>query len=239
MQDKSNPIVQLESKYLVAFLLSFAWLLVGPVLFIIPLMMQSQIENGQIIMDGSGTFVLSNVANLIALAIIVGIFYPILLNDLKKWKKDWWKNILYILVAFFLILGFNQLFGYLYKVFKIEGTSDNQQIIVDAMTGSKAIYVILYSVLLAPVFEEIVFRKFLYGFLRIRFKLPAWLCVLLTSIVFALIHVVSDFESLKFFFEYFALALVITTVYAISKENVFASIGAHFLNNLFGVIELL
>ena len=76
MQDKSNPIVQLESKYLVAFLLSFAWLLVGPVLFIIPLMMQSQIENGQIIMDGSGTFVLSNVANLIALAIIVGIFYP-------------------------------------------------------------------------------------------------------------------------------------------------------------------
>ena len=49
----------------------------------------------------------------------------------------------------------------------------------------------------------------------------------------------TDIDSLVFFPQYFVLSLVITIAYAITKENLFASMGLHFLNNVLAVLEIL
>ena len=40
--------------------------------------------------------------------------------------------------------------------------------------------------IIAPIFEEIIFRGWLYG--KLRIKIPKWLAILLTSLVFGAIH---------------------------------------------------
>ena len=118
-----------------------------------------------------------------------------------------------------------------------EETSQNQQAIIDALNGSTKIFVIIYTVIVAPIIEEIVFRKLFYNVLKRHTKLPVWAIVLIISFVFAFIHV-SDLESIKFLPQYFVLAFVITGVYAITKENIFASISLHGINNLIAVLQI-
>ena len=117
-------------------------------------------------------------------------------------------------------------------------TSQNQQGIIEALHGSTVPFVIIFTVILAPIFEEIVFRKLFFTTLKKYTKLPTWAIVLIISSVFAFIHV-TDFESLVFFPQYFVLALIITSAYAITKENLFVSTGLHFLNNVVAVLEIL
>ena len=114
----------------------------------------------------------------------------------------------------------------------------NQEQIVKALQGSTKTFVIIYTVILAPIFEEILFRKLLFTALKKCTKFPIWAIVLIVSTLFAFMHV-SDLESLVFFPQYFVLAVIITTSYAISKENLFVSTGMHFLNNLVAVLEIL
>ena len=63
--------------------------------------------------------------------------------------------------------------------------------------------------------------------------------MLIIATAFALLHVMTDIESLVFFPQYFVLSLIITLSYAISKENLFVSTGLHFVNNLMAVIQIL
>ena len=106
------------------------------------------------------------------------------------------------------------------------------------MFGSTRGFVILYTVILAPIFEEIVFRKLLFYVFRKNTKLPMWAVVLIVSCLFAGIHV-TDVESFIFFPQYFVLALIITSAYAFTKENLYVCIGLHFLNNLVSVLEII
>ena len=129
--------------------------------------------------------------------------------------------------------------GIIYEKLGLGGqTSQNQQGIIDALNGSTVPFVVMYTVILAPIFEEIVFRKLFYTALKKFTKLPSWAIVLIISAAFAFIHV-SDAQSLVFFPQYFVLALLITGAYALTKENLFASIGLHFLNNFVAVLEIL
>ena len=234
---------------LIAFLGFFSWLFLGSLFFVIPLYIIGPKVSGLSLFDylsnikvvTEHTYIPAAIANIFGVFIFVMLFYKTIKTDALNFKNKWLKCIIIIVCGFILLLASNYLMGYIYELlgFGEDDTSSNQQGIIDALNGSTKYVVIFYTVILAPIFEEIIFRKLFYNALRMNTKLPAWAIVLIISIVFAGIHVMTDLESLVYFPQYFVLAFIITGAYALTKENIFVSIGLHFLNNLFAVLEIL
>lgn len=232
---------------LIAFLVFFAWLFLGSSLFAVPLMIIAPIimkispeeyaSNIQLVTEHS--YIVGVIAHTLGTVAFVILYKKIIKADAINFKSSWLKNIIIIIVGFGLLYLSNYLMGILYELLGLGGqTSQNQQGIIDALHGSTVPFVIIYTVILAPIFEEVVFRKLFFTTLRKYTKLPVWAIVLIISAAFAFIHV-SDFASIVFFPQYFVLALLITGAYAISKENLFVSTGLHFLNNIVAVLEIL
>ena len=232
---------------LISALAFFAWLFLGASLFAVPLMIiaplilnmspEEYASNVQLVTEHS--YIVGVIAHILGIVAFVLLYKKIIKQDAVNFKSNWIKYIIIIVVGFVLLYLSNYLMGYLYELLGLGGkTSQNQQGIIDALHGSTVPFVIIYTVILAPIFEEIVFRKLFFTALKKYTKLPIWAIVLIISAVFAFIHV-SDLESLVFFPQYFVLALLITGAYAIAKENLFVSTGLHFLNNIVAVLEIL
>ena len=234
---------------LFSFLIFFAWLFIGSIFFIIPLYiigpaitglsMTEYLSNIQLVTEH--TYVIASIAHVIGIVAFIILFKKTIKEDAINFKNKWLKCIIVIIVGFILLYLSNLLMNYIYQLlgFDENDTSSNQESIIAALHGSTVPFVIIYTVILAPIFEEIVFRKLFYNTLKLNTKLPTWAIVLIIATVFSLIHVMSDIESLAFFPQYFVLALIITSAYAITKENLFVSTGLHFLNNLYAVLEII
>lgn len=78
-------------------------------------------------------------------------------------------------------------------------------------------------VVIAPLAEEILFRGYLYG--KLRKYIPAWLAVLLTSLLFAAVH-----GQWNVAIDVLALSLVLCTLREITG-NIWASFLLHMLKN--------
>lgn len=234
--------------HIFAFLGFFLWLFAGSVFFIVPiyvigpkvsgLPLMEYINNIQLVTEH--TYIPASLAHFLGIIIFIILYKKAIKDDAINFKNKWLKNVLVIVVGFVLLYLSNIALQFIYDHFKITDaeTSANQQGIIDALFGSTRGFVILYTVILAPIFEEIVFRKLLFNVFRKNTKLPMWAVVLIVSCLFAGIHV-TDVESFIFFPQYFVLALIITSAYAFTKENLYVCIGLHFLNNLVSVLEII
>jgi hypothetical protein len=178
-----------------------------------------------------------NVSQMIAELLIAGIFIVILRKELAKdWKdaissNNIGHNLAIIGGGFVAILVATYGLSYIYDALSIEGTSENQAMIEAFLSFDSKIFMIITTVLLAPFVEEILFRKLLFGVLEDKMHLKPLLAVLISALLFAAIHGVDIF-----FFQYFALALIISASYALSNNNIFVSIGLHFINNSFSIV---
>lgn len=233
---------------IVSFLIGLGWLFLGSSLLAFPLYIigpkvsglpfEEYIQNIQLVTEHS--YVVACVAHVVGIIFFVLFFKTVIKDDAKLFKNKVLKSIVIIVAGSILLYFSSWLLDIIYKAlgFSENDTSANQQAIVDALNGSTKYFVIFYTVILAPIFEEIVFRKLFYNALK-SVKLPVWAIVLIIASAFALLHVMTDIESLVFFPQYFVLSLIITLSYAISKENLFVSTGLHFVNNLMAVIQIL
>ena len=78
-------------------------------------------------------------------------------------------------------------------------------------------------VVIAPIAEELVFRGFLYG--KLRIKIPKWLAILITSLIFGLIHLQWNVG-----LTVFAMSLVTCTMREITG-TIYAGMLVHMINN--------
>jgi membrane protease YdiL (CAAX protease family) len=115
----------------------------------------------------------------------------------------------------------------LYDLLGIKGTSGNQSAIEDALRSPTGFLMLLSVILLAPFVEELLFRKLCFGALEVKLHFPKIIAVLVSSLLFAVMHGVDIF-----YFQYLAMALVISGSYALFKNNIYIPMGIHFLNNL-------
>lgn len=234
---------------LVAFLGFFAWLMLGTLFFMIPFYVIGPKVSGLSFIEYASNMELiiqhnyypNAVANIFAIFVFIILFYQTIKLDIINFKQKWIKCVLVIIIGTIVLYASSYLMNNIYSLlgFGEDETSSNQQIIVKSLNSPAKYMVIFFTVILAPIFEEIIFRKLFYNSLRMNTKLPVWAIVLIISTVFAGIHVITDIESLVFFPQYFVLALIITGAYAITKENIFVSIGLHFANNVIAVLEIL
>ena len=186
---------------------------------------------------------ISLASKILATALIFIFFEDILKFDIKIFKKKWLKYLGIVLIGFGLIYLDGKLFdNVIYKALKINTEAKNEQSVLEVLQGKSGVPYAICVALFTPFVEEMVFRKFAFTALK-YFKLPKWLTIVLTAVLFALIHCFSeDFTTLAswvFFIQYFSLSLIITLVYSYTNENIYASSLTHVLNNVLGILMII
>jgi len=108
------------------------------------------------------------------------------------------------------------------------GVSPAVPVLVDADGALDRWLLVANVVLVAPLFEEFLFRAFLFQQFRRAFGLTH--AVLLSALVFAAIH-----QSIEFFVPLFGLGVILALVYH-HTQSLWASVVAHGLYNGFTVV---
>ncbi|HOD61374.1 MAG TPA: type II CAAX endopeptidase family protein [Bacilli bacterium] len=170
---------------------------------------------------------------------LIGFFIYVLRHDFqedwKRFKMDFKKNLSYIGLGIIACYVLTAAVSAIYELLGITGTSENQQIINDALFGKGKVPMMISVILFAPFVEEVLFRKLLFGTLEEKFKLKPIVAIIASTLVFSLIHVSSG-DNIIYIFQYLPLAFVITYSYYKSERNIFVPMGIHFLNNLISVL---
>lgn len=201
----------------------------------------------------------SSVTNLIiyilAAVILIVWLLPFLKEDWQKTRKRFFKTLLLGLGGWFILIGMvflaSQLEASIRTALKIptDVTPGNQQHIIE-MFKSKYIGLILIVTLLgAPIVEELVFRKSMFGFLKNKFKLEPIFLIIISGVLFGLIHIISPLLTALFdenylnlvnelinLISYSFMGMAIGIVYFISNENIYAPMVTHFTQNLISSI---
>ncbi|CAM3298102.1 CPBP family intramembrane glutamic endopeptidase [Zobellia roscoffensis] len=87
-------------------------------------------------------------------------------------------------------------------------------------------YTMLSTLIIAPIFEELFYRKFLFSKLQEKYQL--YLAIIISSVCFSAIH----FETLSNLIPSFLFGIVSCLIYFKTKKISY-SILLHFINNLF------
>lgn len=163
------------------------------------------------------------------------VLYLDFLKIKKSPKKFIITTILFAAIFYAISSGIDELSSYL-----TDGSiSQNQQTIIEQLTGQFGFLNVISVIFLAPVVEEIIFRKCIFKLCENFSKIIPFI---LSTVSFSIIHMVgsngSGLEWILIYLPYFTSGLLLTAIYYYTKENVYASIFAHFINNLVAVISI-
>lgn len=229
--------------YLICFLISFAlFFLIREIIMVVLLLLnevktpgftltfQELMQAGKFENFSQSMWEVINLSqfmgNLLLLIPLIILLAKAIFQDFKIFKKELWHNIAVVVFGFILMFFGQSFLARVYQYFDIYDTSDNQALINYALSADTRIYIILSVVVLAPLLEELIFRKLLFGFLEEKLKFPRIVALLISAALFASLHAVDIF-----FFQYFFMAMILSGSYMLSKNNIIIPIGIHFLNN--------
>ncbi len=179
-------------------------------------------------------------------AIISSVLFSAMINGNVKFKKTIFNRLgfiqfkrkyLYLTPCFFVatIVALVIVNTSTMSIFKKLGWNVEPQSINDTILNADLTGIILMGfciIVLAPIFEEILFRRALFSSL-----LPItniYIASIITSIIFSLIH----FDSLVTMPSLFVLALILQTLY-IKYKSIYPAILLHSLNNTFAFTMIL
>jgi uncharacterized protein len=131
------------------------------------------------------------------------------------------------------------------QLLNFKSTSDNQTQIINMLNSSAGIFLILSTVILAPIVEELVFRYSIFNLFKNK-----KIAIVVSAIFFGSIHLTSEmvllfmngFEMMKFLeviilsIPYIGIGAFLAYYYHKTKENITLLIILHALSNLFAVL---
>lgn len=180
---------------------------------------------------------LGNMVGYLILAIILGFclrFY--LKEDFLKCKKRPLYLLIYTVIAFGVFFGITYLVDFL--VSQNAGSSDNQLSIEIMIKNGGAVYMFIAVVLLAPMVEELIYRKTIFSMLEKRHIAISYA---VSTVCFTLPHMftTSFADPGRWFLimmTYAVSAVLLAVIYHKSNKNVYVSWFVHMLNNLIAFI---
>ena len=230
-----------ETSYLILFIASLLFIEIAIYGFIIPIKStKGMLPFNSIYAIENALSLCSIVAQVVAyvlfICIVAAICNKVLKVEYNEFKAHFGKNILMILAFGVGIYFVDVIVANIYAILGEDGTSMNQLMIYGALASPVKWPTIILTLLLAPIVEEVIYRKFMIGTLHLKLKLPIWVAGIISAILFALIHVSSSLEQLIYFPQYFAMALVLVSAYIFSGQNIYFSIGVHIFNNAISLL---
>lgn len=198
-------------------------------------------------------FIVSYFTTLVVLSYFI---YKEFKTGIKSFISSFKRNVLIIVGVFVFAIFANVAANYITELLGATGSSENQSDLVTMMVNANNQELIVLAgifILIAPIIEEIVFRKGLFGLVKelmIRFytyrdmelssvksgRTIGLLSILISSVAFALIHINGDYI---FLIQYGSLALLLGTSYYLSKENIFVPILIHMAQNALATVQIL
>lgn len=166
---------------------------------------------------------------LISFFIALIIILVLLRNDTESEKWNRGKTTIsatigWIILGIFLALFAQVIAGIIEtQVFKIKAGSENTQNIIDIIKAAPLFMIV--SSIFAPILEEIVFRKILFGTLYKRYNF--FIAAIISSLIFALIH----FDPTHLLV-YISMGLVFSFLY-VQTKRIIVPIMAHVMMNTY------
>ena len=171
----------------------------------------------------------------VILSLMVGVFYKQLIHDFKIFKsyfkeyfvlilKTWGKALLLVAIAAIIIYIIT------------DKMKANNQIALQNSFNSDPVFIALLSMFYAPIAEELMFRGVLRKFIKNK-----KLFVIVSGVVFGLMHVIDDSKTLAEFsyvFVYSILGIYLAGIYA-RTNNLCTNIFMHFMQNTLSVIGMI
>ena len=187
--------------------------------------------------------------------VLIGVLVLLSIKDLKydtsRLKPNIKKIILTAVIGVAVMYATSLLLNVLYTVLKLQGDSQNQMEIESMLKNATMIEKALYAIIIvivAPLVEEIIFRKSLFGVFK-KLKIKKIYIVLITGAIFGLMHITSAIvgyivegqysligPEFLFGITYIAMGIIFGYVYYKSDENIYSSLILHIINNLISVI---
>ncbi|WP_414496251.1 lysostaphin resistance A-like protein [Stenotrophomonas maltophilia] len=137
-----------------------------------------------------------------------------------------------VLVATLIVIGSNGI-AFLAKQFGIEPVPTNVELMQNAIARFP-LFLVLFAVVLAPAYEELLFRRVLFG--RLWKAGRPWLGIVLSSLAFALVHEVPGLSKnsllgmAQLWLVYGGMGAAFCWLYQ-RTGTLWAAITAHALNN--------
>ena len=179
--------------------------------------------------------------NLLLDGVLVIMSALILKDTLKQQYHDFFtdlkNNLVYALIKGpFIIYGCSFVGGLLTYFFLGNATSENQAL-VELLISEHFVLMIFASVILAPVFEELLFRGTVFAWL---YEIHPLIAHVLSGLIFGFIHVMNailggNIAEIAQVFGYFFMGVGLSFLYE-KTNNIYVPIITHALNNLFAVI---
>ncbi len=170
---------------------------------------------------------LSLFSNIMLALILVLIYFKDLKEEWVKFKKNAFKNldigIKYWLIGLIGMMASNVILGIL-----VRQQAANEEL-VQQMLKALPWVMVINTGLLAPIIEEICFRKTFYDAL----KKKRWVFILSSGIFFGALHVIFSIRTpldLLFIIPYSSLGIAFAYMYD-KTESVFTSISMHAMHN--------
>lgn len=176
---------------------------------------------------GAQNVMLSTFSNCVLLILLFLIFRKDLIEEWKRFRKNFLENIdigiKYWLVGLGIMMISNIIITFVVNL----GQATNEQA-VQSMISSLPWLMLINAGLIAPCTEEIIFRK---GFKK---AFPnKWLFIILSALVFGALHVVTSMTSpieLLYIIPYGALGAAFAYMYQ-KTDTIFTSIAMHMFHN--------
>ena len=167
---------------------------------------------------------------------VIGVFLMYWQFIKDSWVRFWqsWKKNIPIIIAGYIVV---MLFMYLFDTYVSSETSANQTLIEETLNNLSVFEMILMQismVFFAPIVEEFLCRKAMFGSYK-HIKIVNILLFIASSVFFGLLHYGFDGNFLVLI-PYMFMGMAMATVYWLT-DNIFTSIGLHFMNN--GIATLL
>lgn len=171
----------------------------------------------------------------VILSLMIGVFYKQLIHDFKIFKsyfkeyfvlilKTWGKALVLIMITTIII----QIITHT--------TQANNQIALQNSFNSNPVFIAILAMFYAPIAEELMFRGVFRKFIKNK-----KLFVIVSGVVFGLMHVIDDSKTLAEFsyvFVYSILGIYLAGIYA-KTNNLCTNIFMHFMQNTLSVIGMI
>lgn len=141
---------------------------------------------------------------------------------LQNFRKDMPKYLKWYVIAWGVMLVLNIL------LYFIVGNPATNEEMNEQLISTNPIYSFMMSLILAPFYEEVLFRLNFKNLFKKK-----WTFALFTGILFGSMHllVATSWIEMLYVFPYAAMGIMLGFVF-IDKENIYNSMFIHFLNNL-------
>ena len=185
------------------------------------------------------------IMSLIMFVVLFIVYRKSIKNDFKEFRQDINKNIVYIIKMFLIFIVVKYIVSFISALimmalkYDISSITSVNQTLIESYVKASPVLMVISTAILAPIYEEILFRLGIKKVLKNKYFF-----IVISGMVFGLMHVFPLDDGITLVLgiiqsiTYVTMGMFLSYSYY-KTDNIFTSIGIHFLNNLLSILAMI